>query len=72
MSALRIVFAGTPEFGIPCLNAIVASSHQLLAVYTQPDRPAGRGQQTQYSGVKQWALEHHIPIYQPFHGTLNS
>jgi len=65
MSALRIVFAGTPEFGIPCLNAIVASSHQLLAVYTQPDRPAGRGQQTHYSGVKQWALEHHIPIYQP-------
>ena len=67
MNALRVVFAGTPEFGVPCLDAIWNSQHQLLAVYTQPDRPAGRGQSTQFSPVKQWAIEHHLPVYQPPH-----
>ena len=64
-SNLRIVFAGTPEFGLPCLDAIWNSSHSLIAVYSQPDRPAGRGQQTQFSPVKQWALDHQVPVYQP-------
>lgn len=62
---LKIVFAGTPEFGLPCLEAIQASTHQLIALYTQPDRPAGRGQKIQESAVKIWGLKHHIPIYQP-------
>ena len=43
MKSLNIVFAGTPEFGIPCLDALLSSKHKLQAVYTQPDRPAGRG-----------------------------
>lgn len=65
MSQLKIVFAGTPEFTLPCLDALVKSSHRLLAVYTQPDRPAGRGRKLQPSAVKTWALERHLPVYQP-------
>jgi len=65
MTALRIVFAGTPEFGLPCLEALAASKHQLQAVYTQPDRPAGRGRKLQASAVKTWALAHDLPVYQP-------
>lgn len=67
MSGLTIVFAGTPEFGLPCLEALNQSKHHLKAVYTQPDRPAGRGRQIQACAVKQWALSHHIPVYQPLH-----
>lgn len=63
--ALRLVFAGTPEFGLPCLEALWNSTHQLVAVYTQPDRPTGRGQTTQFSPVKQWGLDHQLPVYQP-------
>lgn len=62
---MNIVFAGTPEFGIPCLEAIQSSKHDLIALYTQPDRPAGRGQRLQESAVKIWGLKQHIPIYQP-------
>jgi methionyl-tRNA formyltransferase len=63
---LNIVFAGTPHFALPCLDAIAQSNeHQLIAVYTQPDRPAGRGHKLQPSPVKQWALAHDIPVYQP-------
>lgn len=65
MSGLKIVFAGTPEFGIACLDALVNSQHTLLAVYTQPDRPAGRGRKVQASAVKEWALAHDISVYQP-------
>lgn len=62
---LRIVFAGTPAFGIPCLQAIHDSPHELVAVYTQPDRPAGRGRVLQASAVKEWALNQQIPVFQP-------
>jgi methionyl-tRNA formyltransferase len=65
MSGLNIVFAGTPEFGVPCLDALNHSTHHLTAVYTQPDRPAGRGRKVQTSAVKEWALAHNIPVYQP-------
>jgi len=65
MKPLKIVFAGTPEFTLPCLNALSTSEHQILAVYTQPDRPAGRGRKLQPSAVKSWALEHDVPVYQP-------
>lgn len=65
MNALRIVFAGTPAFGLPCLEAIAASEHELIGVYTQPDRPAGRGQKLHPSAIKSWALEHQYSIYQP-------
>ncbi len=62
---LSIVFAGTPDFGLPCLDAIAQSHHHLLAAFTQPDRPAGRGQHLQASAVKTWALANEIPIHQP-------
>ena len=62
---LKIIFAGTPEFAAPSLNALLNSEHQVLAVYTQPDRPAGRGQHLQASDVKQMAQAHNIPIFQP-------
>lgn len=65
MSKLSIVFAGTPDFALPCLNALLHSTHHLKAVYTQPDRPAGRGRKMQFSAVKQWAIDNDIPVYQP-------
>lgn len=65
MSGLNIVFAGTPEFGLPCLDALNQSKHHIKAIYTQPDRPAGRGRKLQASAVKEWALAHHLPVYQP-------
>lgn len=64
---LKIVFAGTPEFTLPCLDALYHSQHQLIALYTQPDRPAGRGRQLQASAVKSWGLQHDLPVYQPLH-----
>lgn len=66
MSKLRVVFAGTPEFAVPTLTALInSSSVEIAAVYTQPDRPAGRGQQISMSPVKQLALKHHLVIQQP-------
>lgn len=62
---MRIVFAGTPEFALPSLEALLASPHQVVAVYTQPDRPAGRGRQLTASPVKQRALAAGIAVHQP-------
>ena len=62
---LRIVFAGTPEFAVPALEALVQSEHRIVAVYTQPDRPAGRGRKLQASPVKDCALAHGLPVRQP-------
>ena len=62
---LRIIFAGTPDFAARHLQALLDSEHQVIAVYTQPDRPAGRGQQLQASPVKQLTLQHDIPVFQP-------
>jgi methionyl-tRNA formyltransferase len=62
---LRIIFAGTPEFAAIHLKALIDSEHQLLAVYTQPDRPAGRGKKLQASAVKQLAEQADLPVYQP-------
>ncbi|GAB3533540.1 methionyl-tRNA formyltransferase [Photobacterium alginatilyticum] len=62
---LRIVFAGTPDFAARHLAALLSSQHDVIAVYTQPDRPAGRGKKLTASPVKNIALEHDIPIYQP-------
>ena len=64
-SSLRIVFAGTPEFAARHLQALLDSEHSVVAVYTQPDRPAGRGQKLTPSPVKQLANAHHIPVLQP-------
>jgi len=62
---LRVVFAGTPEFSVPCLEACRASGAEVVAVYTQPDRPAGRGRKLTPSPVKQAALAAGIPVEQP-------
>jgi methionyl-tRNA formyltransferase len=62
---MKIIFAGTPEFAVPCLQMLLDSEHDICAVYTQPDRPAGRGRKLQASPVKELALAAGIPVYQP-------
>ena len=62
---MRIIFAGTPEFAATSLKTILEHKHDVIAVYTQPDRPAGRGKKLLASDVKQEALRHDIPVYQP-------
>ena len=62
---MRVVFAGTPEFSVPCLEACRASGAEVVAVYTQPDRPAGRGRKLTPSPVKQAALAAGIAVEQP-------
>ena len=62
---MRIVFMGTPDFSVPTLEALVASEHEVAAVVTQPDKPKGRGKEIHMSPVKECALQHNIPVYQP-------
>jgi methionyl-tRNA formyltransferase len=62
---MRIVYAGTPEFAVPALDALASSAHEVVAVYTQPDRPAGRGRALAQSPVKVRALALGIPVLQP-------
>jgi methionyl-tRNA formyltransferase len=61
----RIIFAGTPDFAVPALAALIERGWPVVAVYTQPDRPAGRGRKLHPSPVKQTALAHDIPVHQP-------
>ena len=63
--SLNIIFAGTPEFSVPPLAALLESEHNVVAVYTQPDRPAGRGRKLTASPVKALAQAQSIPVYQP-------
>ncbi|QTN42529.1 methionyl-tRNA formyltransferase [Marinobacter salsuginis] len=62
---MRLVFAGTPDFAATALKALIAAGHTIDGVYSQPDRPAGRGRKLQPSPVKQVALDHEIPVFQP-------
>ena len=62
---MRVVFAGTPDFAAASLQALIDAGHEIVAVYTQPDRRAGRGRQTQPGPVKQLALNHGLPVEQP-------
>lgn len=64
-SSLRIIFAGTPDFAAESLSALLQGQHDVVAVYTQPDRPAGRGRELKASPVKQLALAHDLPVRQP-------
>ena len=64
---MKIIFAGTPEFAAVALDALLKTEHEIVAVYTQPDRKAGRGQKLTASAVKQLALAHDIPVHQPLH-----
>ncbi len=65
MSSLRVIFAGTPDFAASALSALIESDHEIIAVYTQPDRPAGRGRKLRASPVKELALKNDIPVFQP-------
>ncbi|UCC57583.1 MAG: methionyl-tRNA formyltransferase [Gammaproteobacteria bacterium] len=62
---MKIVFSGTPDFAVPVLEALLQSAHEVVAVYTQPDRPAGRGRRRRMSPVKQLAMDRGIPVRQP-------
>lgn len=62
---LHIIFAGTPEFASLHLQAVIDSPHEVIAIYSQPDRPAGRGRKLTLNPVKQRALENNIPVFQP-------
>lgn len=62
---MNIVFAGTPDFAVSSLKALVRSDHRVVAVYTQPDRPAGRGRKLAASPVKRFAEQQGIPVFQP-------
>ena len=62
---MRILFMGTPEFAVPCLEALIAAGHTVCGVFTQPDKPKGRGYTLTPPPVKKTALEHQIPVYQP-------
>lgn len=63
--SLKIIFAGTPDFAARHLDALLSSGHQVVGVFTQPDRPAGRGNKLTASPVKQLAEQHSIPVFQP-------
>lgn len=62
---MRVIFAGTPDFAVPTLEALSESGQDIVAVYTQPDRPAGRGRKLQTSAIKQCAFSHSLPVFQP-------
>jgi len=61
---MKVVFMGTPDFAVPCLNMLI-KEHEVVAVFTQPDKPKGRGKKVQMTPVKELAVEHNIPVYQP-------
>ena len=62
---MRIVFMGTPEFAVESLKVLIQHQYQVVGVVTAPDKPAGRGHKLQYSAVKQFALDHQLPLLQP-------
>jgi len=62
---MKIVFMGTPDFASGALEALIEAGHEITAVYTQPDKPKGRGKEVQMTPVKEVALAHGIPVYQP-------
>src|SRR5438132_8643667 len=62
---MNIVFMGTPQAAVPSLAKLIEDEHKILAVYTQPDRPSGRGNKIVFSPVKEFAVRHAIAVYQP-------
>ena len=62
---MKIVFMGTPEFAVPCLQKIIDEGHEVIGVVTQPDKPKGRGKKLAMPPVKELALKYDIPVYQP-------
>ena len=62
---MKIIFMGTPDFSIPSFKILLESNHKVIAVVTQPDKERGRGQKVSFTAVKQFAVDNHIPVYQP-------
>lgn len=62
---MKLVFMGTPVFALSCLEQLIAAGHEVAAVFTQPDKPKNRGKQIQMTPVKECALKHDIPVFQP-------
>lgn len=62
---MKVVYMGTPEFAVPCLETLINSKHEVVGVFTQPDRKSGRGQKINITPVKSKAIEYNIPIFQP-------
>lgn len=62
---MDIVFMGTPEFAVPCLERLISDGHNVKGVFTQPDKPKGRGHKMQFPPVKECAVSHDIPVFQP-------
>ena len=65
MTSLRLAFLGTPDFAVPALEALLARGHDIAAVYTQPPRPAGRGQKPQPTPIQRLAEKHHLHVHTP-------
>lgn len=61
---MRVIYMGTPDYAVPSLKKLI-EKHEVVAVFTQPDKPKGRGQKLQYTPVKEEAIKHNIPVYQP-------
>lgn len=64
---MRIVFMGTPDFAVPSLQTLLDHQYDVVAVITAPDKPRGRGQQYSFTPVKEFALQQHLPVFQPEH-----
>ena len=62
---MKILFMGTPQFAVPSLRKLVEAGHEVCGVFTQPDRPKNRGMKLQASPVKEFAMSHGIPVFQP-------
>ena len=62
---MNIIFMGTPEFAVPCLQCLLQERHQVSLVVTQGDKPKGRGHQLAFPPVKEYALANHLPVFQP-------
>lgn len=62
---MKIVFMGTPDFAVPCLKALIENGEEVCAVFTQPDKPKGRGYKLTPPPVKELALTYKIPVFQP-------
>lgn len=63
--SFRIVFMGTPDFAVPCLERLIQDGHEIVGVFSQPDRPKGRGNHLEPTPVKKAALQHDVPVFQP-------
>ena len=62
---MKVIFMGTPDFSVGTLEALIGAGHEVVLVVTQPDKPKGRGGKMQYTPVKEAAVAHGIPVFQP-------